>query len=385
MTKNPKDDLLQDATIAVVKLKDLLLDPENPRLPQNVARTDKDILTYIATTTAIEDLANAIATNDFFPGEPLVVVPAGNKGVDKFIVVEGNRRLTALRLLQNPNLIKDPSERLLEIVDQAKYKPIDIPVVARKTRAEVLPYLGFRHITGVKAWDPLAKARYMKQLFDVMTKKSDSPANRYRQVARAIGSRTPNIRRNLDALAVYDVMEDANFFNVKDLSEETIKFGSLYTALADEKIGSFVGAAKPKSSSDDPDYDATNPIVNPRALNKPHIRDLTRWMFQKNDDGETTVGESRNLRKLAAVVSNSMAVKALRSGSKLDYAYRLTTGVEEDFAALLYEAEGKLREAAGLVATISYEESAFKLTVQLSDYIELIQETLMSKKKKKAR
>lgn len=385
MPKPKLEELIADASITVVKLEFLHLDPENPRLPHNLQRNEKDILNYIATTTAVEDLVNAIATNDFFPGEPLIVVPDPTRGAGNFLVVEGNRRLTALRLLQNPRLIKEPSARLTEIVNEAEHKPTKIPVVVRQTRAEVLPYLGFRHITGVKAWDPLAKARYMKQLFDVLTKKNERPINRYKQIAQAIGSRSNNIRRNLDALAVYDVMEDAAFFDIPDLSEDTIKFGSLYTALADEKIGAFVGSAKATSHDEDSDYMPTHPIVDRKVLNKPHIKDLTRWMFQKNEQGETIVGESRNLRKLASVVANPASVKALRSGSKLDYAYRLTTGVAQDFAALLYEAEGKLREAAGLVATVDYDESTYQLAKQLGEYLSLIEGAMESKKKKKGR
>lgn len=382
MAKKILHELYDGAEISNVDLGYLHLDPDNPRLPQNLPRTEKDILEYLATTTAIEDLVNAIATNGFFPGEPLVVVPDKKRGSGHYVVVEGNRRLTALRLLQNPKATKEPSTRLKAIVTEAPHKPTMIPVVVRNTRDEVLPYLGFRHITGVKAWDPLAKARYMKQLFDALTKKRDRPEVRYRQVAQAIGSRTTNIRRNLDALAVYDVMEDSRFFGVPDLSEDTIKFGSLYTALGDEKIAAFVGSAKETSDSVDPDYVPTHPIVEPSALRKGNIKDLTRWMFQKNSDGETIVGDSRNLRKLAAVVVSSTAVKALREGSKLDYAYRLTKGVERDFAALLYEAEGTLREAAGIVATVSYDESAYQLARQLEDYLSLIKNAMESKKKK---
>lgn len=39
-----------------------------------------------------QDLMSSIGQQDYFPGEPLLVVSAGN---DSFIVVEGNRRLAA--------------------------------------------------------------------------------------------------------------------------------------------------------------------------------------------------------------------------------------------------------------------------------------------------
>jgi hypothetical protein len=285
--------------------------------------------------------------------------------------------------LQNPDAIDEPSARLKGIVAGARHKPTNIPAVVRENRSEVLPYLGFRHITGVTAWEPLAKARYMNQLFDVLTKKSDKTEERYRQVAQAIGSRANNVRRNLDALAVYNVMAAAEFFNIPDLSEDTIKFGTLYTALGEERIATFVGASRPTSSDAEPVYVSAHPIVSPQVLDKANVRELTRWLFLKKD-GETVVGDSRNIRKLALVVGGPPALKALRGGSKLDYAYRLTQGVDRDFEALLYQAEGTLREAAGLVATVSFDESTLQLTSQLGDYVALIK-TAMESKKREAR
>jgi hypothetical protein len=377
--QNKAAQLISGPDIQMVPLKHLHLDPDNPRLPSDAKRGDKEILNFIATTTAVEDLANAIATNNFFPGEPLVAVPHATKS-DEFIVVEGNRRLTALRLLQDPDAIDEPSARLKEIVANAAFKPTSIPVVVRNTRKEVLPYLGFRHITGVTAWEPLAKARYMKQLFDVLTDKSSNIDERYKQVAQAIGTRATNVRRNLDALAAYRLMEKSDFYDVPDLSEDTIKFGTLYTALSDEKIAAFVGASKPSSDDNDPDYTPTHPIVHPAKLDKQAVKDLTQWLFLKKD-GETVVGDSRNLRTLAQVVSSPVAVKALRDGSKLDYAFRLTKGYSQDFIGLLYQAEAIIRQAAGVVATVDFDSSALKLARELGENVSLIVSTLERKKK----
>jgi hypothetical protein len=49
---------------------------------------------------SIIELMLAIGQHDFFVGEALLVVKNG----DGFTVVEGNRRLTSLKLLSNPSL-----------------------------------------------------------------------------------------------------------------------------------------------------------------------------------------------------------------------------------------------------------------------------------------
>ena len=62
-----------------IPIEMLLLDPENPRLPESLARDQQTMLDYIAETTTIEELMDAIAENDFFPGEPIIVVPSGDR------------------------------------------------------------------------------------------------------------------------------------------------------------------------------------------------------------------------------------------------------------------------------------------------------------------
>jgi hypothetical protein len=265
--------------IEEIEIERLRLDPENPRLPESIARDQLSMLDYIAESTTLDDLMGAIAENDYFPGEPIIVVPDGNNDKKNFIVVEGNRRLAAVMLLHNPDKCTNPSLRMKEIGETAKYKPNKLPVIIRNTREEVIPYLGFRHITGIKEWGALAKARYMKQLFD-LTPNNEDPPSRYREVARSIGSgrRTDYIKTSLDALAVYNIIEAKNFYGIKGLNEETIKFSVLSTALANERIGSFVGINK-KVGEDE--FNSQHPIIDPTIIKPKAIRELTEWLYKK--------------------------------------------------------------------------------------------------------
>ncbi|EER6179615.1 ParB N-terminal domain-containing protein, partial [Escherichia coli] len=344
-----------------IDLNKLELDTKNPRLPEGVERTPEAMLNHIALTTSIEDLMNAIAENGFFPGEPLIAVKEG----DKYTVVEGNRRLTAVKLIHNPYECDRPSSRMIEIAESAKDKLgtlEKLPVIVRDTRAEILPYLGFRHITGVKQWEPLSKARYIEQLFGLTS--PNSPTNdRYHQVARAIGSRKDHIKRNLDALAVYKVMESNNFYDIDGLDEESIKFSILSTALADEKIGLFVGVSEKDEYGDITSNDV---IIHPHHINRENTRELTLWLYKKDDSGKTKVGESRNLRLLSSVIDNPKALTSFRNGADLKVAYQLTEDLKQDFMTLLYKAESALIEAAGIVATIDYNPEALEVARRLS-------------------
>lgn len=370
--------------IAYIEYQKLHLDTDNPRLPSTVTRTPKSILTWIAKATAIEDLMNAIGTNNFFAGEPLVVYQHPKKS-GEYIVIEGNRRLTAVKLLHDPYECDKPSSQMLALSQESKYKPEKIPVVIQDNRDDVLPYLGFRHITGIEEWQPLAKARYLKQLFDLSIKKEVS--ERYSDVARTIGSRKDAIKRSLDALAVYNLIEEHGFFEIPELSEETVKFSVLSTALADERIAEFVGSTKkipvPQSSLFDSqtiefETVSTDPIVNINVLNKSSVEDLTHWLFEKKD-GKTIVGDSRNLGMLGKVIATPRALAALKSNSTLAYAFRLTTGVNDEFINRLYSAQAALEQAAGLVANVDYDSDAMVLTREIFNSIKQIGKSLTDK------
>jgi len=361
--------------INLIQINKILLDEKNPRLPTSVKRDQKSMLDYIAESTAIEELMDAIAENDFFPGEPLIVVKNPDKK-DTYIVVEGNRRLTALKLLQDPTNCSKPGNRMREIADKAKFKPNSIPIIECDTREGVLPYLGFRHITGVKQWEPLAKARYIEQLFN-LTNSIDSPKIRYSNVARAIGSRRDHIKRNLDALAVYKVIEERDFYEIEGLTEESIKFAVLSTAIADDKIGSFIGVSK---KDKDGNVSSQDPIVKSNILKEKEIAELTNWLYKKDEkSNKTRVGESRNLRELAAVVDSPRALEAFRRGSPLKIAYQQTSNVIEDFIELLYQAESSLTEAASMVATVDYNDEAYQAARRILENIKLIGRELKQK------
>lgn len=366
--------------IQFLELNKLVLDEENPRLPESLDRDQKSMTDYIAETTSIEELMDVIAQNNYFIGEPLIVVPkkdAHGNITDTYVVVEGNRRLTVLKLLQNPHLAVNYGTKIQEIVINAKYKPTSIPVVVRETREEVLPYLGFRHITGIKQWEPLAKARYIEQIFAI-TKNDEILQNRYSEVARIIGSRSNHIRRSLEALEIYKVIKKRDFFEIEDLNEDSIKFAVLSTALADEKIAKFVGLQN--------DLTAKSIIVDalissPSALIEDTIAELTKWIYEKDKKkGKTRVGESRNLRQLAAVVDNPRALAAFRNGALLKVAYLQTADVTADFLELLYQADASLVEAASIVATLDYDDEAYSVASRILENIKLIGRELKHKK-----
>ena len=326
--------------IRPLPLRKIVLDKENPRLPKSAARSQKAMTLYIARNTSITELMTAIAENGYFPGEPIIIVPRND---NEFTVVEGNRRLTALLLLRDPSLYPR-NARVREISESAIHRPDSVPCVIFPTRNDVVNYLGYRHISGVKQWEPLAKARYIAEYFVSHTDHNAEPKIRYQEVARGIGSRWPYIKRQLDGFTVYKNIEDLGFYDIDDLNEETISFSLLSTALGYDSILKYVSSTQ-------------HPSIKPDRLKPNAIRELTQWMYERNRDGETVLGESRNIKRLAIIVDDEHGLSVLKEYRSIQKAYAATKGLADDFNDLLIEIEWNIGQAVAEVALVTLDNS----------------------------
>ena len=83
---------------------------------------------------------------------------------------------------------------------------------------------------------------------------------------------------------------------------------------------------------------------------------------------------------LGKVIATPKALAAMKNNSSLAYAFRLTTGVNDDFINFLYTAQTALEQASGLVANVDYDEVAMELTRELNNSIKQIGKTLKDKR-----
>src|SRR5690606_34887206 len=155
---------LMTTSIVEKPLEQLAFDPENPRLPESL-RKKKDemdyealVINWMLTNENVIELMGSIGEKGYFPAEPLLVVPKEGTPVT-YEVVEGNRRLTEVKLLNNREIAETRIQTIKEISNEAKIKPEHLPVIEFSSRNDVIAYLGYKHITGVQSWDSLAKAK----------------------------------------------------------------------------------------------------------------------------------------------------------------------------------------------------------------------------------
>jgi hypothetical protein len=342
------------SSLSELPLSELHFDPENPRLPNNLKhKGDEDVIRYLLLECNLIELMLSIGEHGFFAGEPLLVVPRAAGG---WTVVEGNRRLGALKLLQpdvTPPVKPTQVNEARQITNNA---PTLISALKFDDRNDILSYLGYRHITGIKEWDALAKARYLRQL---RARHGADHAEAHKALAKEIGSKSAYVAKLLTGLTLVEKARDSGLLSHIKLEEDDIQFSLLTTGIGYKNICEFIGIS---SASD----------VDANGLKEPEFTEFFSWIFDKTR-GSTTLGESRNLEKLARVVHNEQALNELRRGTTLEMADLYTSGPLEALRNLLRETEERLESA---MSTLSVADGISSSDIEQAGRIKKISTAL---------
>jgi hypothetical protein len=311
------------------KVAELLLDTENYRLPESTVRDSQiSLLKALDRDFDLEVIGKSLSDNGYFEEEPLAIIPSKDEP-NQFIVVEGNRRLAALKLLTEP-MLREHSGSPDDWDAMAKKMGFDVtsvPCVQYEHREDVTAFLGFRHITGAKKWDPESKARFIDSL---VTGKADD----FRIIAREIGSKPQVVRRYYVALRILKQARDK--FGI-DTSRMEEKFGVFYRALSTPSIPLHFGLNLDRSPSE---------LKWPVAENKASALEEIIGFIHGTEELRPVIEDSRQLTSLGEILENKIAYDHLRRTRKLSEALELTGGTERRLLDNLYYARYYMDQAA---------------------------------------
>lgn len=144
----------------------VLLDQENPRFePTNSQREAINVLLNSDPEKTLKLARDIVNQDSLNPGEPPFVMVEDSKN----IVIEGNRRITALKLLKNPDLIDEPKLRK-EFVKLAATGtgPDEITAVLVERREDARHWIKLRHTgqndgVGVTPWNSEQSNRFERR------------------------------------------------------------------------------------------------------------------------------------------------------------------------------------------------------------------------------
>lgn len=147
-----------------LNISSILLDEKNPRIPPTIEPLNQRLLIDdLVTHDKVYELAQNIAQNGYYPVESLIVI----KEDSKTVVIEGNRRLAALKLLITPEAAPEDQvakfKALSNRIDKTTIKKVK--VVIAPDRQAAAPIIMSRHTNvQIERWDTIMQASYYTNL-----------------------------------------------------------------------------------------------------------------------------------------------------------------------------------------------------------------------------
>jgi hypothetical protein len=287
-----------------VDVQDLLFDPDNPRLPSEVGSSEKQIFRFLVDEIGVEDLLNSMASSGVIEGDPIICRLAEAPG--KFYVVEGNRRLAALKILNGQKIADGQAEPQAPMIAPAFAGLLKKVTVQTGWDADKLEaYLGYKHVTATREWSPEAKARFVLERC-----KGDFSASNLTKFAKRLGTTLPTLRRWLIA---YLTLKQAERIGAFDPSKVPTKryFGTFYTLLGSLEVQKFLALGS--------DNLTEAPVPNDHLE---QLGEFVSWTIGTKK--APPLVNSRSQQKLDAVLSSPSGLQHFRSKRNLDAALLYT-------------------------------------------------------------
>ena len=334
-----------DKSVKTIATKDLQFDRNNPRLAEygiSANATDEEVIATLWDAMDVMELVQSIAASGFFPHEQLIVAKEGQKN----IVIEGNRRLAAVRVLLDPE-IANKNEWTLPGIARERRESLKMLPVFMQSRENAWRYLGFKHVNGPAKWSSYAKAKYIA---DVHSKYSVSLA----QIAQQIGDGHRTVQRLFRGLMVLEQAERKKVWDRDDRSRPRLSFSHLYTGLDYDGISTFISL---KSL----DEETKSPVPENRLK---ELGELCVWLYGSKKAGTSPAVATQNphLRQLDAILQNREAIAALRDTNDVSISYEYSRPASAVLEEALLSAKRSLQKVRGFLTT-GFDESEDMLKV----------------------
>ena len=295
-------------SISPRKVRDLELDPGNPRLPESFqGGSQRNLLRHFFEHDVLEEIAQSYVDNGFFPHEPLIVLPE-TSGASRCTVLEGNRRLAALMILLKLPAAAGHSFVGVEVTAAKAASLSEVPCFAINSRSEVYDFLGFRHIGGIKTWEAEAKARYL--LHEIDRAASAGSQNPFRDVGRRVGSNALGVRNPYLAIRILQYAREE--FGLDSSHVQQRRFGVWLRAMNSSDIREFIGLGSPRT------YEEIGEAV--KQLDRMRLQEVLGDFRPKGGRLKALLADSRDVTRYGRVLANDAARDMLRRVGDLNVA-----------------------------------------------------------------
>ena len=302
-TQDPAEIPFMDTT--KINVDFLKLDRANPRLAgKSACVSDECIIAQLYRGEELDELLQSIAANGYMDIEPLIVLL---DDVDRrLIVLEGNRRLAAIRLFRESALVDAVARKerhkisIPEITPTALTTLSVVSVYRVSDRDAARSFIGFKHINGAARWESYAKAKFAAEWY----RSGISLA----AISEMLGDRHATINRMVVTIHVLEQAEKEGVFFLSDRKTIKFNFSHLYTALARAPFMEYLGLVSAWSG-----YDPQPEPVPADRLDR--LRELLVWIYGSKEDDKEPVIQSQNpgIKHLGEILESGEGLLILRA------------------------------------------------------------------------
>lgn len=190
------------------------LDMNNPRFSLFNFENEKQVIEYLFKYEDIKTLAIQIVENGYITlGERVIVLESLKKGKKTYVVLEGNRRIAALKLIfTEKNRFSSADRTKIEKLNVKDFF-VDCDIVDENDEDEARFKITAKHIDGIKAWNPTDKRVFYDNLFNQYRANGISTDDALRAIEKVTPetkTKIKNALRNHRFLTkIYDEVKDA--------------------------------------------------------------------------------------------------------------------------------------------------------------------------------
>ncbi|MFH0227089.1 ParB N-terminal domain-containing protein [Vibrio furnissii] len=295
---------IEPTTQTMISPDYLVLDANNPRLFLEARGRDQEsLLKSLANTADLKELIQSITENGYLSIEPLII--AEHDDGEHFVVLEGNRRLAAIRLLKDRELAKRcriSTPETLSPEVQESLEEVAVYRVAKVSDARSL--IGFKHVNGPHKWESYAKAQFAYKWY-IDEKDHGLTID---DIAAKLGDNNNTVRALVSAMFVLEQAKSTKTYDINtDRTASKFAYSHFYTALNRSEYKEFLGLDKNWS---------LDPVENPiKEENLERLNHVLVGLYGSKADKRPPVISSQNpdLKHFGEVLTNEESYDVFKS------------------------------------------------------------------------
>lgn len=295
--------------VELIPLGNLDFDVDNPRFGAEVGtrQAQQQVLNHLVQTFGVDDVISSIAVNGYFVAEPMICRKHG----DRYVVIEGNRRLASCLILAGDPRAEDQAKMTAQyqkLQESSGSQPFNkvacIVFEAEESKHELLAYLGVRHIASSQGWDSYAKAAWIAR---AVKEHGISLAD----IAAMTGDQNKTVSHLLEGHYFIRQLIDTGYFDPNTSqrkgrgSNPKFPFSWVYTLLFSPAARAYVGLEG-------------EPRENPIPQDKLQRAGMLLGRMFGTPGKPSAIDDSRDITRLARSLDDEKKVALLETGRHID-------------------------------------------------------------------